>query len=198
MLPSGQHCDPLHSTLVPGHFTAAPTAQCAPGAGVGPGGGVGDGEGGCGPGGSGPGCVQSTVFGFGQHWKRGSADGHVIPPAQHSLPAHMLPLPPGHGTESPILHVPFWNDTSGPCAHAGPAVDTTVAGAAQTQAGSAPSLAGFLVALPLLLMMCSIVPLPLRKTPRGATNEVSSATGHVIPLWTVTAKSRKKWYTPAP
>ncbi len=57
---------------------------------------------------------------------------------------------------------------------------------AQIQAVSHPGKAGLDVAAPLSLRMCCMVPRPLRKTARGATKEDSSATGHEMPVATVT------------
>ena len=118
-----------------------------------------------GPGGGGsPGGPTQDLPGFGQHWNLGSADGQVVPPGQQLLPAQ-FPGPVGHGTESPIWHVPFsWENSTATGAEALP----------QTQAGTAPEPEGLLVWAPLSLIMCSIFPLPFRNTASGDTNELSS------------------------
>lgn len=46
---------------------------------------------------------------------------------------------------------------------------------------------------PRSLITCSTLPLPLKPTVKGDSNEFASHSGAAIPLCTVTASSRKKW-----
>lgn len=201
MLPSRQHCEPWQKPLmVPGHRTFAPTVQCVGDGGAG-GHGGGPGPGGAGgPGGVGAGAVplQEKTLGAGQHWKPGSAEGQVVPPAaQHSLPAHCAPPPFGHSTLPPITHEdgPVACSLRKPCVDASDCMLDTPNAALllpQTHAGSAPVPPGLLVSRPIALMICSIVPLPSRNTANGSTKDDTKAAGQVMPVCTVTGWSRKK------